>query len=48
MKKRLYLQEQVDPQWQLKVERVILSAVLSTKEAIHIVAKDFQVKYFRN
>ena len=48
MKKRLYLQEQVDPSWQLKVERVILSAVLSTKEAIHLVSKDFQVKYFRN
>lgn len=48
MKKRLYLQDQVDPGWQLKIERVILSAILSTSEAIHLVSKDFQVKYFRN
>lgn len=46
-KKKVYLQPQVDPEWQVKVERVILSTVLMDKEAIHVVAKDFQLKYFR-
>jgi len=46
MKQKIVIQSEFTSEHSLKIEQLVLGAILIDKEAIHVVAKDFQIKLF--